>query len=416
MKILGNALFWILLVLLAVLAANFFLQDPGQVRVRYGGTDYSTSIPIALAGLLGVFALVVLAWNLLVYPFRAWRAHSDRRGRARFGEGLDALNYGQYERAEKLLAQAAAEDDSIAVSARLAAARAARWRGDTSAARAQIDALGDRHAVARAIALAEQALREGRSADALVALDVPAAQPLPPRGLALRADALAAAGHSDEAYGLLGSLRKQHALPNARLDELQLRWAEGALREAADANALADRWQALPKPLKTEPDVALAYAERAQTLGWDQASIKAVEQALDTHWDERLAARYAAISSLDPGKRQATLERWSRTYNASPTLELALARSYREQGRWPEAQSYLQRALNDGAPADAWEELGNGYVAAGDEVRARISYGNALRATRGEAPLELPPDPSSQAPGSIVTEERNEHGLPRLRE
>ncbi len=416
MKLLGNVLFWIALVLLGALAAQFLLDDPGHVLVRYRGSDYTTTGAAALAILLAVLIGLVLIWKLLTLPFRAWRAHSDRRSRARLYEGMDALHAGQYERAEKLLAKAA-EDDDVAASARVAAARAARYRGDEAAARAHLDALGERHAAARAIAVAELALREQRPTDALVALDAPAAQPLPPRGLALRAEALAASGQSAEAYGMLGALRKSNALPASRLDERQARWAEGSLREAPDANALAARWEALPKPLRTEPEVALAYAERAQALGWDEASIRAVEQSLDTRWDERLAARYAAIPYADPAARQATLERWSRTYNASPTLALALARTYREQGRWADAQPQLQRAAAEGAAVDAWEELGHGYAAAGDETRARICYANALRVARGQPPLDLPRDARHEAAvAPTVIEERDEHGLPRLRE
>lgn len=415
MKLFGNVLFWIVLVLLGALAAQFLLQDPGYVLVRYRGSDYTTTVAIALAGLLLGLVVLVVAWKLLTLPFRAWRDHSDRRSRARLYEGMDALHYGQYDKAEKLLAKAADDDEAVAASARIAAARAATRRGDPAAARTHLDAIGERHAPARAIALAEQALREERPTDALVALDVPAAQPLPPRGLALRAQALAASGQSAEAYGLLGALRKQNALPAKRLDELQVRWAEASLREAADANALADRWQALPKPLRTEPEVALAYAARAQALGWNEASVKAVEQSLETRWDERLAARYAAIPYADSGARMATLERWARTYSASPTLALALARAYREQGRWPEAHAQLQRAAAEGATADAWEELGHGYSATGDEPRARISYANALRTARGEAPLALPDDARAAVAQPEPVEERDEHGMPRLR-
>jgi HemY protein len=417
MKLFGNVLFWIVLVLLGALAAQFLLNDPGYVLVRYRGTDYTTTAAVALAGLLAALIVLVVLWKLLTLPFRAWRQRGDRRSRARLGEGLDALHYGQYDRAEKLLAQAAAEDDSVAASARLAAARAAVHRGDATAARAQLDALGERHAAARAIAVAQQALRDDRPTDALVALDAPAAQPLPPRGLALRARALAASGQSTEAYGLLGPLRKQSALPGTQLDELQERWAAASLREAPDANALADRWQALPKTLKAEPAIAAAYAERAHALGFDDAAIKVVEQSLDARWDERLAARYGTLAPARAQDRQATYERWLRAQPSSPTLLLGLARSHREQGRWTESRDYLDRALAQGAGADAWEEAGHGYAASGDELRARIAYANALRVARGETPLEFPP--SEVIRDEVVTiapEDRDEHGVPRLRE
>ena len=417
MKLFGNVLFWIVLVLLGALAAQFVLQDPGYVLVRYRGTDYTTTVAIALAVLLGALVALVVLWKLVTLPFRAWREHGTRRSRARLGEGLDALHFGEYDRAEKLLAQAAADDDSVAASARVAAARAALRRGDPDAARAHLSALDDRHAAARAIALAEQALREQRPTDALVALDAPPAQPLPPRGLALRAQALAASGQSAEAYGLLGSLRKQHAMPAARLDEYQERWAAASLREAPDTNALADRWQALPKPLKTDPAVVSAYADRAHALGWDDPAIKAVEQALDARWDEGLAARYGNLPPAHAQARQVVLERWLRAHPSSPTLLLSLARSHREQGRWAEAEDHLQRALAQGAGGSAWEELGHGYASAGDDGRARTAYANALRAARGESALELPRgDDRFRAVEPLVVEERDEHGMPHLRQ
>jgi HemY protein len=67
--------------------------------------------------------------------------------------------------------------------------------------------------VQAALLRAERALEHGRTEEALTALDAPDVQPLPPRGLLLRARALAAAGRADEAYGMLGPLRQQNVLP-----------------------------------------------------------------------------------------------------------------------------------------------------------------------------------------------------------
>ncbi|MEO6264343.1 MAG: heme biosynthesis HemY N-terminal domain-containing protein [Luteimonas sp.] len=415
MNLFRNLLFWIVLALVGALLAQLLLADPGYVLVRYRGSDYTTTVASGGLLLLAVIAGVWLLWKLLTLPFRSWRQHRDRRARARLGEGLDALHHGHYGRAEKLLVQAADEGE-IEASARLAAARAATARGDSVAARSQIDALGERHAAARAIAGAELALAEDRPTDALVALDAPAAQPLPPRGLALRAEALAASGQAAQAYGLLGALRQQQALPATRLDELQERWAEASLREASDANVLAERWETLPKSLKSEPAVVEAYADRAAALRWDEAATRSLEQALDARWDESLAARYGSLPVGRLDARRANAERWLQAHPASPALLLTLARLSREQGQWPQAEDYLHRALAQGAGADAWEELGHGFAATGDEPRARLSYANALRATRGESAVELPGrDMRQQIHDQAVIEERDEHGMPRLR-
>ncbi|WP_425598106.1 heme biosynthesis protein HemY, partial [Vulcaniibacterium tengchongense] len=252
--------------------------------------------------------------------------------------------------------------------------------------------------------------------EALAALDDPAAQPLPPRGLALRAQALAALGRAGEAYGLLGALRQQEALPAEALARLEAEWAAAALRQAEDANVLADRWEALPKPLRNDPDAVAAYAERAAALRWDEAAARSIEQALDARWHEPLAELYGRLPIGRLDARRQNAERWLQAHPASPALLVALARLARAQGQWPQAEAYLHRALAQGANADAWEELGHGFAQAGDEARARLCYANALRAARGEAAAELPGrDLRQKIYDEAVVEERDEHGVPRLR-
>lgn len=407
-------LFWTVVILLVVLGAQVLLHDPGTVLVRFRGYDYSTTVAAALFGTLAVLVVAWLLWRVVTWPFAGWRRRRDRLARARLGEGLDALHHGRYARAEELLAQAGDDEPELAGQARVAAARAAMARGDLATARTHLQGLDDAHATTRAIALAELALAEERPTDALVALDAPAAQPLPPRGLLLRAEALAASGQAEQAYGLLGSLRKQEALPPARLDALQEAWAAASLREAPDRNALAARWEAIAKPLRSEPRVVAAYVDRAHALGWDGVGPQAIEDALSHRWDERLAARYGLLADARPDATRAQLERWLQAHPRSPALLLALARGARAQGDWARAQDLLQRALAEGAGAPAWEELGHGYSQAGDESRARLAYANALRAARDEPVVALPGAPAGVEP--IVVEQRDMHGMPRLRE
>ena len=416
MNLFRNLLFWLLLAVAGALVAQLLVQDPGRVLVSFRGTDYAFTVVSGLLMLGAALLVAWLLWTIVMLPFRGWRGFRTRQVRARLTDGLTALQQGHWSRAEKLLAQAAETDDAEAL-ARVAAAQAADARGDADAAQRQLEALGDRHPGARAVSSSERALAQHRPTDALVALDAPAAQPLPPLGLLLRAQAFAALGRAQDAYGLLGALRQQHVLPAPQLDELQARWSEAGLREAADANVLAERWDTLPKALKSEPAVVAAYAERAAALRWDEAAAKSLEQALDTRWDEPLADLYGRLPIGRLDVRRGNLERWLQAHPASPALLLALARLAREQGQWPQAEAYLHRALAQGAGSNAWEELGHGFSAAGDETSARLSYANALRASRDEAPVELPGrDLRQKIFDQAVVEERDEHGMPRLRE
>ena len=415
MNLFRNLLFWIALALLGALVAQLLARDPGYVLVRYGGYDYTSTLVggLLLAGgaLLGLW----LAWKVLSLPFAAVRRHRKKQARAHLVHGLLDVEHGHWSRAEKSLALAAQQDD-VAALAGLAATRAAWQRGDAEAARLHAQALAERHPASQALALAELALAQDRPEDALAALDAPAAQPLPPRGLAMRAQALVALGRAGEAYGLLGALRQQQAWPPARLQQLEAAWAEAGLLEAADANVLADRWEAMPKPLRSDPAAVAAYARRAAALRWDDAAARSIEQALDTRWDESLAALYG---SLPIGNVEARRERamgWLQAHPTSAALSLTLARLAQQQNQWPQAESQLHRAVAQGAGAEAWEELGHGYTQAGDETRARLSYLNALHASRGDPVTPLPGRDLRQRIGDeAAIEERDEHGMPRLR-
>ncbi|QDA57473.1 heme biosynthesis HemY N-terminal domain-containing protein [Thermomonas aquatica] len=415
MNLFRSVLFWLVLAVLGALLAQVLLQDPGYVLVRYRGSDYTTTVAAGLGILLAALFVLVLAWNLLRLPFRAWKRHRERQARAKLTEGLAAYQRGDYARAEQLLKQAADNGDAEAV-ARAHAARAAQARGDDAAAAAHAHALGERHPAAQAVLLAQQALARGDASAALAALDAPNAQPLPPRGLRLRADALAAAGRSHEAYGLLGALRQQQALPATQLDALQADLAARSLQEAGDANALADRWDALPQALRTTPAVVAAYARRAAALRWDEAATRSLEQALDAQWSEELAELYGRLPVSRLEHRRTQVERWLPAHPSSPALLLSAARIAQTQGQWPQADSWLHRAIGHGAGAPAWEALGDGALQAGDESRARLAYANALRSQRGDALHELPGrDLRQQIADTAAIEERDEHGMPRLR-
>jgi HemY protein len=233
----------------------------------------------------------------------------------------------------------------------------------------------------------------------------------------LRGEALAAQGSSGEAYGTLGALRQQQALSNERLTAMEAQWAAASLREAADANVLADRWEALPKPLRSDPAAVAAYAERAAAMRWDEAAARSIEQALDARWDESLADLYGRLPVNRYEQRRTTAERWLPAHPSSPALLLALARLSRAQGQWPQAEQYLHRALAQGANSDAWEELGDGFAAAGEDALARQCYANALAASRGNTTQPLAGRDMRQTIfDQAVVEERDAHGVPRLRE
>lgn len=419
MKPFRTVVMLLLLLLAGVLAAQWMAatdRDLGEVFVRFGGYDLHTNVPRALLSLVLVAAALWIAWRLLSLPFRAWSRHRRKQARARLIDGLDALHAGYWQKAEKLL-ERASEDAEVGTVARAAAVRAAQARDDDAAVQRHLLALRERSVQAHAITAAQIAIDAGRPQEALAVLDAAEAQPLPPRGLALRADALAGTARAGEAYGLLGALKQQQALAPAAFDALEVRLAEQSLREAADPNVLAERWEVLTKPLRLQPSVVAAYAERAAALRWEDAATRSIEQALESRWDENLVALYGRLPVGKLDSRRASAQHWLHAHPSSPALLVTLGRLARQQGQWTAAQEFLHRAVAQGAGAEAWEELAIGFNEAGDTASAQQCHANAVRAARGDLPVKLPVrDMRQEIHDAAVVEERDAHGVPRLKE
>ncbi|MBB5865512.1 heme biosynthesis HemY N-terminal domain-containing protein [Xanthomonas sp. 3058] len=387
MKVLRTVLILLVAVALGVLGAQWLSHqnsyDLGNVVVSVGGNDYHAAMPQAVLILVIALLVLWLVWTLISLPFRVWGKYRSRKGRARLIEGLRAADHGQWQRAERLLVNAS-EDEEVSGIALASAVRVADARGDDVAANALVQQLSERDPTAHALLQGERHLARQRPVEAINALDIASAQPLPARGLLLRTHALAQIGRADEAYGQLGALRQQAVLAPEAYSALEATLAEQTLLQADDANALAQRWEALPKSLRTSPAIVAAYAQRAAVLHWDDAAVHSLEQALDTQWDESLVRLYGVLPLEKYDSRRASAQRWLTQYPDSPGLLLTLARLARHQQQESQAEEFLHRAVAAGAGSDAWEELGHGFAAAGDLLSAQHCYANALRAARGE--------------------------------
>jgi HemY protein len=85
---------------------------------------------------------------------------------------------------------------------------------------------------------------------------------------------------------------------------------------------------------------------------------------------------------------------------------------------WGKARQYLQRSLALAPGSAAWEALGDAFAGQGDAEQAQRCYRNALASARGDAvtPLAQTANPLQPDTQPIAIEERDVHGVPRLRE
>lgn len=418
MKAFRSLLSVLLVAALGILGAQWLgqesLRDLGEVIVRAGGNDYIATLPQALLASLIALLLLWLLWKLLSAPFHAWRRYRRRQSRARLIDGLHALDGGQWQRAEKLL-QSAASEREVRPIALVAAMRAAEARADSASAGQHLQQLGEVEPTLHALHSAERWLQQEKPLEAITALDLPAVQPLPPRGLWLRTQALARAGRAEDAFGQLGALRQAQVMPVDTLAALETSLALQMLDEADDVNALAARWDMLPKTLRVSPLAVSHYAQRAVALNWAEVALRTIEQTLDSQWDEALVTLYAGLPVDKLDSRRASAQRWLQSHSSSPALLLALARFARGQGQWSQAEEFLHRAIAQEAGPAAWEALGEGFAEQGEDALARHCLLNALRQRRGETPQPLQRrNLREQIQDQAVAEERDAHGFPRL--
>lgn len=413
MNLYRSLLLWLALAVTGALAWHWFSQDLGDVVVRFRGLTYTTTLAYFLLAWGLLWFLLWALWWLLRLPLRAWQRHARRQARNRLVNGLQALHQGRWGRAESLLARAA-EDADLRSAALLAAHRAAVTRGDVEAAARHQAALLAHDPQAAALEQAARLAEAGRHEDTLAAL-AGAGATLPPRGLLLQARALAGAGRAQDAQAPLNALRRDQALPPEALAQLELELTAVALAQAPQADALMQRWQALPQRLQLATPVAAAFARRAAQLNLDEYGLQAIASALAAGWDEGLARLYGQLPGGDPALRLGRAEAWLSAHATSPALLMTLGQICRDQKLWGKAEDFLHRALAHGGGGEAWELLGHVWTAQDDSARAQIAYANALRLARGEAPLALGGRSlRDQIADQAVAELRNEHGIPLL--
>lgn len=417
MSFFRTLLWWLLLAALGALAWEQFSIDPGQVVIRWHGSTLvfqSLAVFLACWGLLwfGLWAL----WTLLRLPFTAWHRLAQTQARKRLVNGLLAFNEGRYTRAEALLAKAAEDAESATVS-RLAARQAALRRGDLLGAAMQQAALAKLDPLAAALESAHALLRQSRP-EAVIDLLQPwhEKKQLPPRGQILRGEALVSMGRASDALALMSQPGNEFDLAPDALAALELRWQAAALRQSAHADDLHQRWLGLPARLRDSEDLLLAYAQRAGQLGLEAEAADTLASAIDREWNEALVREFGLLPAARNDSRLDRAQAWLAAHPASPALALALGRLLHARQQFGSAAEVINRAIAQGAGAEAWEELGHVHTANNDAPRAQSSYANALRLQRGE-PARALGDRSLREiiADEAVAEQRDEHGLPRLR-
>jgi HemY protein len=413
---------WILLlVIIAALAAfgwHWVAEDPGYVLLRLRGWRVETTVVAALLILLLAWALLTVLWRLLRWPFGAFSRRHRRVSQQRLGEGLVALIEGRHGDAERDLNRAS-RLDSLRGPALLASAEAASRRGEHGRALEALNQAAQSAPQAARVLRARVLRRDGKPAEAL-ALLIPESDKgtLTPGGWRELALAALANGDIRRAREALDPLQKSGALGSRAYAVLEAQVLTATINAAADGASLNMLWSQLPKVQRRVPAVIDAYARRAASFGLTLPAMDEVESALRREWSPLLIETYGTLAGDDVEARLRRAEGWLDARPNDANLLLTLGRMCVRLKLWGKARQHLERSLALAPGAAAWEALGDTFAGQGDAEQAQRCYRNALAFGRGEVvtPLAQSARTSQLDTHPIAVEERDVHGVPRLRE
>jgi len=412
---------WLLLLIVVAALAAFgwyvVAEDPGYVLVRLRGWRVETTVVAALVIVLLAWAVLAGLWHLARWPFGAMTRRHRRVSRQRLGSGLVALMEGRHGEAERDL-ERASRLEALRGPALLASAEAASRRGEPARALEALNRAGQAAPQAARVVRARVLRRDGKP-DEVLALLAPEADSgsLTPGGWHELALAALAVGDTRRARSTLEPLYKSGALGAQRYAALEAQVLVAAIHAAPDGQSLNALWSQLGKGQRRTPAVVEAYARRAAAFGLALPAMDELESALRREWSPQLAEVWGTLEGDDLDARLRRAESWLDAHPNDPGLLLALGRMCVRQQLWGKAHEYLERSLAVAPSPGAWEAMGDTCVGQGDIALAQRCYRNALALTRGEATVDLPRDSRLSHPDtrSLAVEERDEHGVPRLR-
>lgn len=413
---------WILLLVIAAALAAFgwhwVAEDPGYVYVHMRGWYAERTVVSAVLTLLLFWALLTVLWRLLRWPFGAFSRRHRRLSQQRMGAGLIALIEGRHGDAERDLNRAS-RLDSLRGPALLAAAEAASRRGEHGRALEALNQASQSAPQAARVLRARVLRREGKPAEALALLTPEADKgALTPAGWRELALAALANGDTRRAREALDPLQKSGALGSRAYAALEAQVLTATIKAVPDGASLNTLWSQLPKAQRRVPAVIDAYARRAAGFGLTLPAMDEVESALRREWSPLLIETYGTLSGDDVEARLRRAESWLDAHPNDANLLLTLGRMCVRLKLWGKARQHLERSLALTPSVAAWEALGDTFAGQGDAEQAQRCYRNALAFGRGEAvtPLVQSARSSQLDTHPIAIEERDVHGVPRLRE
>ncbi len=370
------------ILLLGVILATVFVQDPGYVVAGIHGLQIRTKLSLfVLMGILLMTLLFVVGailqhfWTL---PNR-WRANAEQRRKQKAAKALTrgvlSLTEGHWRRAEEALNNTApfSEDPLLHY---LSAARAAHHQKSIERREAYLKLAhdtGSASALAVALTRAELHLDSHEYVQAKHTLaKLRASNPNHRQVLRLYFRLHKELEDWQEVVELLPVLRHRNVFPSEQLVKIELDAYLRQLKQANDTTGLDRIWAQIPQQLKSMPDFIDAYAERCVFLAQGRKALGIVEKSLRNSWEPRLVHWFGLIDADDRAAQITLAEQWLLVRSDDAELQLALGRLCYRHGLWGKARYYLENSIKKNPRPETYRLLAETLERIGDNDAAAV--------------------------------------------
>ncbi len=378
---------WSIFLVIATGLTALALNDNGQVSMVWHDWVIETSLTFALAAAVIGFGalyllmrLVINLWHFPVYWRNRRQLKRYSKAESSMAKGMIALEYGDWQLAEKQLVKMAKHSDSGLVhyltAAKMAHNQQAFSRRDQYLAEARQRFPSD----SVTIGLVEARLLMDSEPDvSLVILnELHQQSPKNKTILAEYAHLLVKQEYWSRLEEILGEVKRFKALDKAEIQSLEVQLLAGKVARAENPEALEQLWQSLSGRQQLKPAILAEFVEQRMGWGKEQGLAELIAKSLSKQWDDRLAYQYGRIELGPAYERLKKAEKWLSNQPDNPVLLLTLGRLACMSQLWGQARHYFQESLKLQPELETFHALAKCYESEGLETQAALTYKEAI--------------------------------------
>lgn len=389
----------ILLISFSFIFAEMILKDPGYLLLAYGSYALETSIIVATIA-VGVFIVIAIGVTYLfgkIFGVKTglhdWlSARSVKIARQKTTLGLIELAEGHWEKARKLLDEAADENDHPLINY-INAARAADEQGEIEARdeylrKAYETKTGN---PSFAVGLTQAQLQYQRKDwERCLATLQRLKKKSPKHGYVMKMllQVFQETEEWEKLSQLIPEVRKSRDNPftEQALDAIEkncfTQWLKSTLRrrlvEGAQSERLAVIWHQVPVRLRKNVDLIHTYVDCLAAVGEIKQASTLIEKTVAKEWNDGLIHVYGILPIEQTEHAVKLIDSWLVKHPKNAAVLMAAGRISLRCHRWQAAQDYFERCLAEKESAEVYGELGRMFASLGQHVESNQYFQKGL--------------------------------------